>query len=99
MSFDGFRADYLRRYATPNFDRVAAAGLKANGFVPPFPSKTFPSHYSIATGLWVERHGLVGNRFEDPVRGERYDMSDRAAVTDGSWYGGEPIWEIGRAHV
>ena len=92
VSFDGFRHDYLARYATPNFDRVAARGVVAEALVPVYPSLTFPAHYSIATGLHPERHGLVGNRFYDPARGEEYNYRERTSVEDGTWYGGEPIW-------
>ena len=92
VSFDGFRPDYLDRYRTPSFDRVAARGVAAEALVSVYPSLTFPAHYSIATGLHPERHGLVGNRFYDPARGEEYNYRDRHSVEDGTWYGGEPIW-------
>ena len=92
VSFDGFRHDYLARYATPSFDRVAARGVTAEALVPVYPSLTFPAHYSIATGLRPERHGLVGNRFYDPARGGEYNYRDRVSVEDGTWYGGEPLW-------
>lgn len=92
ISFDGFRYDYLDRFETPNFDRVAAAGVRAEALIPVFPSLTFPSHYSIATGLYPERHGIVGNRFFDPARGEEYDSRDSADAQDGTWYRGQPLW-------
>ena len=92
VSFDGFRHDYLDLYPTPSFDRVAARGVVAEALVPPYPSLTFPAHYTIATGLHPERHGLVGNRFYDPARGDEYSYRDRGDVEDGTWYGGEPIW-------
>lgn len=92
VSFDGFRADYLDLYETPAFDRVIDAGASAEGLIPPYPSLTFPSHYSLVTGLWPGSHGIVGNRFHDPVRDEEYNYRDSDDVTDGSWYGGEPIW-------
>ena len=92
VSFDGFRHDYRSRYDTPNFDRVADTGAWAEALIPVYPSLTFPSHYSIATGLYPEHHGIVGNRFFDPVRGEAYHYRNTATVQDGTWYGGEPIW-------
>ena len=92
ISFDGFRWDYVDRYQPPAFLEVARRGVRTTGSMPPFPSKTFPSHYSLATGLWADHHELVGNRFWDPAREAEYDMSDRVAVEDGSWYAGEPIW-------
>ena len=91
VSFDGFRPDYLDRYPTPSFDRLAEAGTHA-ALIPVFPSLTFPAHYSIATGLYPEHHGVVANRFYDPERGDEFDYRDRASVEDGSWWGGEPIW-------
>ena len=92
VSFDGFRHDYRSRYDTPSFDRVADTGVVADALIPVYPSLTFPSHYSIATGLYPERHGVVGNRFYDPARGEGYALGNTATVQDGTWYGGEPIW-------
>jgi predicted AlkP superfamily pyrophosphatase or phosphodiesterase len=92
ISFDGFRADYFELYDTPTFDRVIDEGAWAQGLIPPYPSLTFPSHYTIATGLWPESHGLVGNAIHDPVRDRDYYFRNSEDVGDGSWYGGEPIW-------
>ncbi|MCP4807409.1 MAG: alkaline phosphatase family protein [Proteobacteria bacterium] len=92
VSMDGFRASYLDAHDTPNLDRLAALGLRADGLIPPFPSKTFPSHYTAVTGLYPEHHGLVGNTIYDAERDAWYSMGDRSAVEDGSWYEGEPIW-------
>ena len=92
VSFDGFRHDYLDRYETPHFDELGNSGMIADALIPVFPSQTFSGHYSIATGLYPSRHGIVNNRFLDPVRGERFNYRDTDVVQDGSWYGGEPIW-------
>jgi predicted AlkP superfamily pyrophosphatase or phosphodiesterase len=90
VSMDGFRWDYLDRFSAPNLRRLAASGARAERLLPQWPSVTFPNHYSLVTGLHPARHGLVGNSFPD---GERwYRLSDRGAVGDGSFYGGEPIW-------
>jgi len=92
VSFDGFRSDYLDRFETPSFDRLARAGVRAEGLISVFPSLTFPGHYSIATGLYPEHHGIVGNRFYDPVRTDEFNYRDSDDARDGSWWGGEPIW-------
>ncbi len=92
VSFDGFRHDYLARFDTPSFDRLGDAGARADGLIPVFPSLTFPAHYSIATGLYPERHGIVGNRFYDPIRDQQFNYRDREDSQEGSWWGGEPIW-------
>jgi len=92
ISFDGFRSDYLDWYDTPNMDRFTSEGVRAKGLIPVFVSKTFPNHYSIATGLYAENHGLIGNHFYDPLLDDEYSLSDRSKVEDPKFYGGEPIW-------
>jgi len=92
VSFDGFRHDYLDRIETPNFRRVMRAGVRAGGLIPVFPSKTFPNHYSIATGMYAGNHGLIDNTFYDPRFDAIYRLGDSTAVRDARWYGGEPIW-------
>ena len=92
VSFDGFHPAYLDRFDTPHFDRLAARGMRAAGLVSVFPSLTFPAHYSIATGLHPEAHGVIGNRFFDPLREAEFNYRRREDAQDGSWWGGEPIW-------
>ena len=93
VSMDGFRADYLDRGITPNLSRLAAEG--ARGAVrPSFPSKTFPNHYALVTGLRPDRNGIVDNNMRDPgIPGVIFKMSDKAAVADARWWNdGTPIW-------
>jgi len=91
LSMDGFRWDYADSYPTPNLHAIARQGVKAKALIPPFPSNTFPSHYTMATGLYPDHHGIVNNAFRDPEIGE-YKMSNSKNATDGRFYGGEPIW-------
>ncbi len=92
ISFDGFRSDYLDWYPTPNMDKFIKKGVRSKGLIPVFVSKTFPNHYSIATGLYVENHGLIGNHFYDSKFDDYYTLSNRSKVEDAKFYGGEPIW-------
>ena len=92
ISFDGFRHDYLDRYRPPAFESVAKRGARAMALIPSFPSKTFPNHYTLVTGLSPGHHGIAANVFYDPARGSWYRAGDSVAVRDASWYGGEPIW-------
>ena len=71
IALDGFRHDYLELYDAPNLSALAARGVRAD-VVPPLPSKTFPSFYTLATGVRPGRHGIVSNNFWDPDRGERF---------------------------
>jgi alkaline phosphatase D len=92
LSMDGFRWDYPEKAATPNLKYMAENGVKARSLQPCFPSKTFPNHYSIATGLYPDHHGIVNNSFYDRVLDAHYAIDDRNAVKDGRFYGGEPLW-------
>ena len=95
VSLDGFRFDYPQKYPTPHLAEMAQHGVFApNGMLPSFPSLTFPNHYSIVTGLYPEHHGIVGNSFYDPERDETYVFSRPESNSDGSWYGGTPLWSL-----
>lgn len=92
ISFDGFRWDYPDKVHLPVFDSLARVGIRAGSLKPAFPSLTFPNHYTMATGLYPDHHGIVANKFYDPESDRHYRISDRNAVEDASYYGGEPIW-------
>jgi alkaline phosphatase D len=95
VSLDGFRWDYAKRDGAKHLLALGKQGVWApEGMLPSYPSLTFPNHYTIVTGLYPEHHGLVANSFFDEARAARYGMSDAAAVTDGSWYGGTPLWSL-----
>lgn len=87
LSMDGFRSDYPEKAHTPTLDSLARVGVRST-FRPCFPSVTFPNHYSMATGLHPDHHGLVSNFFYDGERDSVYAMGD----LDPAFYGGEPIW-------
>ena len=91
ISFDGFRSDYLDWYNTPNMDEFMKERVRSEGLIPIFVSKTFPNHYSIATGLYAENHGLIGNNFYDPILEDEYSPSYRSKVEDPRFYEGKPI--------
>jgi predicted AlkP superfamily pyrophosphatase or phosphodiesterase len=91
VSLDGFRWDYGRLAPTPNIDALARRGVRAERLIPVFPTKTFPNHYTIVTGLYPGHHGIVANNVRDPLLGS-FSMSNRAAVADARWWGGEPLW-------
>jgi predicted AlkP superfamily pyrophosphatase or phosphodiesterase len=92
VSFDAFRWDFDKMYKTPNLNKLAAEGVKAGRLVSSFPTNTFPNHYSIATGLYPDHHGLINNSFFAPDLNLTYRMGDRAAVENPDFYEGEPIW-------
>jgi hypothetical protein len=78
VSIDGWRWDY--------------SGVTAEGLIPAFPSKTFPNHYSIVTGLGPAAHGITSNNMLDPRLPGRFTLSNRDVQQDPRWWGGEPLW-------
>lgn len=92
VGIDGLGWEFMERAETPTLDRLAANGVRAERLVPSFPTKTFPNHYTMVTGLYPGHHGLVANNMYDPDFDATYGLDDRPAVGDGRWYGGEPIW-------
>jgi predicted AlkP superfamily pyrophosphatase or phosphodiesterase len=89
VSIDGFRPDYLDRGVTPNLNRLRAAGVFA-AMRPSFPSKTFPNHYALVTGLRPDRNGIVANKMEDPAKpGALFTME---TVDPFWWNEATPVW-------
>ena len=92
ISLDGFRADYITRPGAVTLRALAARGVRAERMIPAFPSKTFPNHYTIVTGLYPEHHGIVANTMVDARIGATFTIGDTLIARDPRWWGGEPIW-------
>lgn len=89
IGIDGFHPDYLDRGVTPVLSQLAAQGVRAT-MRPSFPTKTFPNFYTLVTGKRPDRHGIVGNRFEDPAHpGERFTLASDEPYW---WDQAEPLW-------
>ena len=91
ISLDGNRWDYPDYYDMPLFDSLATVGVKAR-MEPSFPSSTFPNHYTLATGLEPDHHGIVNNSFWNPQTQHGYAIRDAESRYDPRYYLGEPIW-------
>lgn len=90
ISLDGFRYDYADKFNTPTLKALAKDGVRAKWMIPSFPTKTFPNHYTVATGLYPANHGIVENNVYD--FGVTFSMGKREEVENPRWWGGEPIW-------
>lgn len=88
ISIDGFRPDYLDRGVTPNLNALAAAGINA-AMRPSYPSKTFPNHWTLVTGLRPDRTGIVANRMIDTAQKDAFTMQSDDPYW---WNSAEPIW-------
>ncbi len=97
VSLDGFRWDYASKWGAPHLLKMGEEGASApEGMLPSYPSVTFLNHYSLVRpGSIPKHHGIVGNEFRDPKRGyAEYVNSAHASSSDGSWYGGVPLWSL-----
>jgi predicted AlkP superfamily pyrophosphatase or phosphodiesterase len=90
LSLDGFRYDYIEKHGAPTLDRYSKQGVRAKWMNVAFPTKTFPNHYTVATGLYPARHGIVDNNMF--AFGTVFSMSRREEVENPRWWLGEPIW-------
>ncbi|PIF60301.1 ectonucleotide pyrophosphatase/phosphodiesterase [Flavobacterium sp. 2] len=93
VSMDGFRWDYAKHFKLQNLKQIAAEGVHAKSMKPSYPSKTFPNHYSIVTGLYPDHHGIINNVFYDAALNESFSLSSDAK-SDSRYYGGNPIWNL-----
>lgn len=91
VSLDGFRQEYTLAYNTPFFDSMSALGVSAT-MQPSFPSKTFPNHYTLVTGLVPDHHGIIANRFTDQESGREFSLSNDETRNDPKFWGGDPVW-------
>ncbi|CAN7989470.1 unnamed protein product [Ixodes hexagonus] len=97
VSLDGFWYQYLTLYNTPNIRALAANGVRAEYMNNAYVTKTFPNHFTLATGLYEESHGIMGNSMYDPALNETFDLDN----TDARWWDNGrvvPIWIANQLH-
>uniref|UniRef100_A0A8B9HIU9 Ectonucleotide pyrophosphatase/phosphodiesterase 2 n=1 Tax=Astyanax mexicanus TaxID=7994 RepID=A0A8B9HIU9_ASTMX len=92
LSVDGFRASYMKRGNTviPNIEKLRTCGTHAPYMRPVYPTKTYPNLYTIATGLYPESHGIVGNSMHDPVFDATFTLRGKEKLNH-RWWGGQPV--------
>jgi predicted AlkP superfamily pyrophosphatase or phosphodiesterase len=91
VSIDGFGWNRYGQVPTPNLDSIRDRGVQARNMKNAFPTLTFPNHYTLATGMWVDGHGVVDNRMYDPEFDDMFDF--RSLNSELRWWNGaEPIW-------
>ncbi|XP_029370635.1 ectonucleotide pyrophosphatase/phosphodiesterase family member 3 [Echeneis naucrates] len=99
VSLDGLRAEYLQTWSgvIPVLDKLKRCGTSAPYMQAAFPSKTFPNHYTIVTGLYPESNGLIDNTMYDPVFDASFSLSSPEKENP-DWYLGQPIWHTANYH-
>ncbi|KAM5286114.1 ectonucleotide pyrophosphatase/phosphodiesterase family member 3 isoform 1-T1 [Hipposideros larvatus] len=93
ISMDGFRAEYLQTWSTlmPNIDKMKTCGIHSKYLRPVYPTKTFPNHYTIVTGLYPESHGIIDNNMYDVNLNKNFSLSSKEKDNP-AWWQGQPIW-------
>uniref|UniRef100_A0A8C7G3V6 Ectonucleotide pyrophosphatase/phosphodiesterase 1 n=1 Tax=Oncorhynchus kisutch TaxID=8019 RepID=A0A8C7G3V6_ONCKI len=66
-------------------------GTSTSYMRPVYPTKTFPNHYTIVTGLYPESHGIVDNKMYDVTRNASFSLKVPEKF-NAKWYQGEPVW-------
>ena len=92
VSIDGFRWDYLDWPEARHMKAIAEQGTRVTKLRTVYPSKTFPGHLSLATGLHPTGHGIVDNYFCRDDRPDCYSMG--SGRKDPSWLDGTPLWTL-----
>ena len=92
VSIDGFRWDYLDWPEARQIKAIAEQGTRVTKLRTVYPSKTFPGHLSLATGLHPTGHGIVDNYFCRDDRPDCYSMG--SGRKDPSWLDGTPLWTL-----
>lgn len=97
VSLDGLRAEYLQTWHAliPVLSKLKKCGTSAPYMQAAFPSKTFPNHYTIVTGLYPESNGLIDNVMYDPVFDAHFSLSS-SEKDNPRWYFGQPIWHTAK---
>ncbi|MBN3315983.1 ENPP3 phosphodiesterase, partial [Atractosteus spatula] len=93
FSMDGFRAEYLHKWGhlLPTIGKLKTCGTTTPYMRPVYPTKTFPNHYTIVTGLYPESHGIVDNHMYDVTRDAIFSLKLPEKFNP-QWYQGQPIW-------
>uniref|UniRef100_A0A674I5R1 Ectonucleotide pyrophosphatase/phosphodiesterase 3 n=1 Tax=Terrapene triunguis TaxID=2587831 RepID=A0A674I5R1_9SAUR len=93
FSMDGFRAEYLQTWSSllPNIEKLKTCGTHSKYMRAAYPTKTFPNHYTIVTGLYPESHGIIDNNMYDVNLSQSFSLSGQAKF-DPIWWKGQPIW-------
>jgi|GEM_PF-512039 len=92
VSIDGCRWDYPELHDAPTLQQLSMEGFRVERLVPSYPTKTFPNHYTLVTGLHPESHGIIQNQFWDDDFKAWFGIGAHPAAREGRWWGGEPIW-------
>jgi arylsulfatase A-like enzyme len=85
VSFDALRPDMVTPDLMPNLCKFVAEGAYFPEARSTFPTETRVNQTAMITGCYPERHGIVGNRFqdEDASPGKLFNTGDETQLAEG----------------
>nr|DBA26665.1 TPA: hypothetical protein GDO54_010896 [Pyxicephalus adspersus] len=75
----------------PNIKKLRNCGTHSKYMRSVYPTKTFPNHYTIVTGLFPESNGIIDNNMYDFNMNKMFSLSGNEKFNS-SWWEGQPIW-------
>jgi ectonucleotide pyrophosphatase/phosphodiesterase family protein 6 len=95
-TFCSFRWDYYsRQRGLPGLSRFMSEGVHAKWVEPIFPSLSYPSWTTIATGQYPEEHNILGNFIianDNSLNETIFQLKDNSTKMPFWWQSAEPIW-------
>ncbi|MPY74245.1 MAG: alkaline phosphatase family protein [Alphaproteobacteria bacterium] len=85
LAFDALRPDMVTPALMPNLCAFADAGYRFPHSRSTFPTETRVNQSAMVTGCYPQRHGIVGNKFLDPVAapGKLFNTGDETQLAEG----------------
>ena len=85
LAFDALRPDMVTPALMPNLCAFAASGYRFPHGRSTFPTETRVNQSAMVTGCYPQRHGIVGNKFLDPVAapGKLFNTGDETQLAEG----------------
>ncbi|CBY23601.1 unnamed protein product [Oikopleura dioica] len=108
ISTDGFRESYLseRKEFLPTYMKFRECGSFPEFMEPSYPSKTFPNHHTLMTGLYPGQHGIVANKWYDWKKDASCNVFSantgehpcNVSSPEEGWWSGDPFWNTVERH-
>jgi predicted AlkP superfamily pyrophosphatase or phosphodiesterase len=85
VSFDALRPDMVTPELMPNLTAFAKRGVRFTHSRATFPTETRVNQAALVTGCYPTRHGIVGNKFLEPMAspGKLFNTGDETQLAEG----------------
>ncbi|XP_041484767.1 venom phosphodiesterase 2-like isoform X2 [Lytechinus variegatus] len=100
FSIDGLPND-LHNYDNDygrNLKRMTECGVHSRNLVSSFASTTYPNLWTILTGLYPEKHGVISDYIRSSTRSSRIfePRVSQDNLDENEWYKAKPLWQTAR---